>query len=287
MAKKSTQKTENGLIGKNHILNLVVRWSEIKPVKAAIESKLAKQIKLDGFRQGKVPADLAKQHLNPNAIIEQVLEKLLPDLFLAAIKKQKEQPITSPEYQVKSAEEGKDWQIEAIYASQPKIDLGNWQKLVKEAAKKAGEEHAKHHHDHDKKDEAHEKEVVLSGIYQALVTQIKPSIPELLVKRETEYEIQRLADELKQHQMTLQDYLNRSQRKAEDLSQELAAAALGRLQLTFILQTIAGEEKITVSDDEIKKQLKNSNEDRRLIDYMREMLTRQKIADRLLEIARK
>ena len=72
----------------------------------------------------------------------------------------------------------------------------------------------------------------------------------------------------------------------EQLSNELAAGALGRLQLTFILQAVVKKAKLEVKDQEIKKQIKEKT-DPKLFDYLRESLMRQKIADHLLSLGEK
>jgi FKBP-type peptidyl-prolyl cis-trans isomerase (trigger factor) len=295
--KPAKKDVKNSLVAPNSNLTLTFKWSEVEPVKHKVAAKLAQKVKIDGFRKGKVPTHIAKAYLKPEAVIESTLEQLLPQAFLDQVKKLDKPPIAPPEYQVKSVADGGDWQVEAIYAIRPEFKLGKYLDLAKKAVKEAELEYKKQLKELEKKNKADKKadpkqpqppaeptrDFLLNAVYRKLVTTIKPKVQELLVKRETQSELQSLDSRLKSLNLKFEDYLKRSNITFDQLSTELAGQSLGRLQLVFIMQDIAKEAKITVSDKEVEKELKGQKPDERMTGMAREHLIRQKIADHLLD----
>lgn len=268
----------------NSSLTLVFKWSQVEPTKAKVERRLAKKVKLAGFRQGKVPLVIAQTYLNPEAVIEATLEKLLPDAFVKQVKALPDMPIAPPEYVVKKAEIGQDWQVEAVYAIHPDVKLGNYQQIARSALKEAKLAYQKLLQEQTKTSQTSEQapDYLLTAIYRQLVTNIKPLVQELLVRRETQSELNNLFTKLKSLNLSFEDYLKKSQLTMEQLSSEIATQSLGRLQLVFILQAIAKTAQITVTEAELDKQLKEQKTNQSLRSMTREHLLRQKIASHLL-----
>lgn len=290
--------TTSSLVLANSSLTLTLKWSQVEPVKTKIERRLAKKVKQDGFRQGKVPFTVAKTYLNPQAVIESTLEQLLPDAFIEQVKKMAQPPIVPPEYVVKKAEIGQDWQIEAIYAVRPEVKLGNYQPVVKSALKEAETRYQKELKAQDKVSQQDKKspakkvtppgspteDYLLSAVYKQLVATIRPAVQELLIQRETQSELENLASKLESVHISFADYLKKSQLTFEQLRTELAAQSLGRLQLIFILQAIAEQAKLSVSDSQLDQELKDQKANPQLRSMAREHLLHQKIASHLLAL---
>ncbi|MBQ8992367.1 trigger factor [Candidatus Saccharibacteria bacterium] len=55
-------------------LTVTLEKEDLKKARVLAIEQLAKQIKVAGFRKGKVPADVAEQHLNPNDISSQTID---------------------------------------------------------------------------------------------------------------------------------------------------------------------------------------------------------------------
>lgn len=270
---KKTTKAPASPIAKNLSLEIKLTWQEVEPIKTKVEAKLAKQVKIDGFRPGKVPVKIAREYLAPDKVIEQVLGQILPQKFVAAIKDQKVQPIAEPEYQVKAAEIGKEWLVVAEYASAPQVEVKGYEAVVKKAI--------------SSKEKDQTDDQVLGEIYRALVEKYGPQIPELLVKRETQSELEELVHQLEHRKVSLEQYLASTKQKFEDLTAAMAGQAIGRLQLNFVLGEITQLANIEVSDQEIKEQLKDRANDPYLRRFVTQTLLRQKLADHLLELAGK
>ncbi|HNS65652.1 MAG TPA: hypothetical protein PKJ26_04105, partial [Candidatus Woesebacteria bacterium] len=122
----------------------------------------------------------------------------------------------------------------------------------------------------------------------------KPQLPELLVKQQTRRELERLVQELQSMKLTLDDFLSRNNQTFEQLSGNIAARAVGQLQLEFILQAISQQAEITVTEAEIEEVIakigdekvrKEKQTETHYLEAIREHLSRKKLFDHLLTIA--
>jgi FKBP-type peptidyl-prolyl cis-trans isomerase (trigger factor) len=312
-AKKATQKSAKqakgtSLIGENAKLTITIPKKKAAEAYQQSLEKLAKTVKADGFRQGKVPPKVAEEKLGEAKVIEQALNQLVPDAYRQELEKSKKQPITQPEFSIISTKMGEDWQVEAQFAELPDIKLGKYQKHAKAGLKeakqavadqkKAMKEAAKKDKKDDKKQPVpkemtpeQEKEIKLQHIFRQLVTEIKPQVPELLLKHETQHEFEHMVNQLKQLKVSVDDYLKKRGMDMEQLSQELAVSTLNRLQLDLILGAIARQEKLTVTDKDREeyfkkipdeKQREQLKKDQRYLSHLDTNLTKQKVVDHLL-----
>ena len=198
--------------------------------------------------------------------------KILPEKYIATIKEKQFKPLTRPSYNPTKIEKRKDWEVEVEFAQAPKIDLKDYKKHIangkKAAAKFMKEQNQKlkeaaEKAKKDKKTEKvaeklspdQEKEIKYQHIFRELTEQIRPSIQELLLREETQNEYERLVEQLKAYKIGIEDYIKQRQITIEQLSNELAGNVLSRLQLDFIMAQIALDEKIKVSEAEIKAEV--------------------------------
>ena len=65
--------------------------------------KLAKDIKLDGFRDGKVPRDVAKKKLGDFAVFEEASQFAIENSFLEVVKENKLNPLGQPKAEITKA----------------------------------------------------------------------------------------------------------------------------------------------------------------------------------------
>lgn len=298
--------TEKPLISANTIITLTIPAKEAQAAYNKALAKLAKKVSVAGFRKGKVPAKVAEENLKPETIIEESLQIVIPALYTEELKKSGHKPLTYPEFNPISLEKGKDWVVEAYIAVRPEINLKGYEKIVSKAQKDAekeldkqiaemkkhveeskGEEHA---HSHAEPSEQEKKDFITQFIYKELVQHIKPQIQELLVKEEARYDLENLAKQLKQFNIPFEKFLEQRKMTFEQLSNELAAGALARLQIAFIIDEIAKTAQLTVEKTDLDaafakitdKNLKKQQEtDPRYIEMMSQTILRQKVAEHL------
>ena len=306
VTKKTETTTEKPLISANTVITLTIPAKEAESAYNKALTKLAKKISVAGFRKGKVPAIVAEENIKPETIIEESLQIVIPALYTKELQKSGHKPLTYPEFNPISLEKGKDWVVEAYIAVRPEIDLKGYEKIVTKAQKDAqkelekqvaemkkhveeskGEEHA---HSHAEPTEQERKDYVTQFIYRELVQNVKPQIQELLVKEETRYDLENLAKQLKQFNIPFEKFLEQRKMTFEQLSNELAAGALARLQIAFIIDEIAKTAKLTVEKSDLDaafakvtdKNLKKQQEtDPQYLEMMGQTILRQKVADHL------
>ena len=138
-----------------------------------------------------------------------------------------------------------------------------------------------------------EKELNLQHIFRQLVLDLKPQVPEMLLKHETQHEFEHLVGQLKQLNITVDDYLKRRNSTMQQLSQELAVQTLNRLQLDLILGAIAREKKLSVTEKDretyfvqIKdeKQRETLKKDAHYLGHLETNLIKQKVVNYLLTL---
>jgi len=304
MSKPKTQKTpaKSEIVADNTVLKLVIPAAQATKTYQQILKKSAQNIKIKGFRKGKVPTKLAQEQLDPAQLVEKAINQILPQAYTDLIKKEKKQPISEPSFKLISAEKDKDWEVEVQIAEAPTIKLTDYKKTAVAAKKKAekeisahkkedqkaekkGESKGHHHHKHD------DESTKLHAIFASLIETSKPAIPELLIKQETQRQIQQIVSQLDQLKLSLDDYLKRRNQTFEQLTSEMAAQSLANLQLEFILLELAKEIKAEASDKEIKAEMKKNFPENKqqqtnpyLLAQIKRNIERKQVIDHLLSL---
>ena len=93
-------------------------------------SKLAKKVKVQGFRQGKAPLSAAKKAINPELLAEQTLEDALSKAVAESFLEQKLQALNRPEVEIKKFVPGQELEFTAETEIMPEIKLGDYKKLT-------------------------------------------------------------------------------------------------------------------------------------------------------------
>lgn len=118
-------------------LTISLGTSELADAEQVALTKLARDIKVPGFRKGKVPASVAAKHVNPNALQEQILENALSKAVAEAFLQEKLQALERPSVEVKKFVPGSELEFTAEVEIIPPVKLGDYKKLKakKEAVK--------------------------------------------------------------------------------------------------------------------------------------------------------
>lgn len=263
MPKKATETKQPSVLGENTKVTLTIAWDKIHSEYEALLSRQAASVTIPGFRKGKAPKAMAEAALGREKLVEHALRHVLPEIYEAEIKQQGILPLVAPQVTIISADEGKDWVVEAQTAVAPTIDLKKYQETIKKAAadhkakadKEAKAKDSKEKKDQEvevKKDETKAKDELLQSIYVALIEDIQPKIAPLLLQEEMERQAQQVVSQISRMGMDLTTYLEKVGKSEEDFNQELAAVSLGALQLEFIMRAIANEMKLEVTDADIQ-----------------------------------
>lgn len=109
--------------------------AELGTAQQVATTKLARKVKVPGFRQGKAPASVAARHLDPVQLSQQVLEDALSRAVAEAFLTEKLQALDRPEVDIVSYEPGEKLEFTATAEILPKVVLGDYKNLGAEKPK--------------------------------------------------------------------------------------------------------------------------------------------------------
>lgn len=89
--------------------------------------KALKMLALPGFRRGKVPAYMGRKYISNELLKRDVLEEIIPDAFDAALKQEKLELASAPEYTDIKGERGEELVFTAKFEVLPVIDIKDYE----------------------------------------------------------------------------------------------------------------------------------------------------------------
>jgi trigger factor len=122
--KASTLSTTTERVEKDKVkLRVEAAEDAFTPSLDAAYRRFAQEIRVPGFRKGKVPRQLIDARVGPGAVREEALRDALPRLYREALEAEKIEPIASPDINVVSFDEGAGIVFEATIDVRPEISL--------------------------------------------------------------------------------------------------------------------------------------------------------------------
>ena len=125
-------------------LTISLGAEELKAAEQVALTKLAKEVKIEGFRKGKAPLEMVAAQVDTNLLNQETLENALSKPVAEAFLKEKVQAINRPEVDVKKFVPGTELEFTATTEIMPKVELGDYKKLgVKKEAIKVSKKEVK------------------------------------------------------------------------------------------------------------------------------------------------
>lgn len=116
-------------------LEIALDPNELDAAELVATTKLAKKVKVPGFREGKAPASVAAKYIDPMTLSQQVLEDALSKAVAEAFIGEELQALERPEVDITDYDPGKKLEFTAEAEVLPKIKLGDYKKLSVAAPK--------------------------------------------------------------------------------------------------------------------------------------------------------
>ena len=111
--------------------------AELEAAEQVALKRLAKKVKVNGFRQGHVPLEVAKKHVDSNTLAQETLDAALNRAVAEAFLSNNLQVLDRPEVELKKFVPGQELEFTAEADVLPEIKLGDYKKLkAKKAAVK-------------------------------------------------------------------------------------------------------------------------------------------------------
>lgn len=91
--------------------------------------KVRKTLNVPGFRKGKVSRQIFNQRFGEEALYQDALDILLPEVYAQAIEEAGIDPVDTPQVNIESMEKGENWKLTAEVTVKPEVKLGDYKGL--------------------------------------------------------------------------------------------------------------------------------------------------------------
>lgn len=107
-------------------LEIVISAEELAEAQERAFKKLARNVRLPGFRPGKVPRRVFEQNYGVESIENQAMEDVVPEVYAKAVREHELEPVSRPSMQMLPEEDGQPHRIKATVEVRPQIELGTY-----------------------------------------------------------------------------------------------------------------------------------------------------------------
>jgi len=108
-------------------LNIEVPPDEIKEIKAGTLKRLSKEVKVPGFRQGKVPPTVLESRIGREQVRQEVLSDALPELYSKALQEHEIAPLNQPDIEVTQFTDNEPLVFTALVDVRPELKLPEYE----------------------------------------------------------------------------------------------------------------------------------------------------------------
>ena len=227
----------------------------VKEYEAAFK-KLMQELEVEGFRKGKVPKSIAEKHLSRDMVYEQVIRSFVPRVYSEIVQKENLKPIVSPRIDFAKAKENEDWELKFTTALAPKVLLGKYKEKIQAAKKELSKSDiwipGKSKEPTEEEKEKKKQAEFQAGL-QALLTEAKVEIADVILDEEVEKRLTKLVDDVQKVGLTMDSYLKSKNITKEQLSSQIRKEIEESYKIEFILQEIADSENIKVEQVDLER----------------------------------
>ena len=126
--KKTTKKSEKEVKNNTHEVIIKIEGKEWETAQDNAFKKIQKDVKLDGFRKGKVPKDIYVKHFGTRDILFEAAEKCLQEAYIKAMDESKLIPVAQPSADIKSLDENA---VEFVFkiVTKPELNIKKYKGL--------------------------------------------------------------------------------------------------------------------------------------------------------------
>ncbi len=289
-------KTENLEDGKVK-LTITVGTEQVNDAVQNALTELGKELEIEGFRKGTAPLEKVRKHVDQGKLNGKVINLLIPQAYMEAIKQEELKPATNPKIEIKKFAEGNELIFEALICEMPEVDLGNWKEAIKDLANKPKIETAatltEAESKANKEEEAKKEKISAQDILAAIREKTKIKIPKMIIDNEVNRMLSQLYDQLDSLDLSPEEYLENRGKTKKELRKEYEELATRTLENEFILKELIEELDIKVEEKEIQEALdaipdekaKGEMDTPANKSYIKSILKKNKAVEKLLELA--
>ncbi len=250
---------------------------------------VASHTEVQGFRKGSAPLDVARKQISKEKVYDELIQKLLADIYHDILEKDKVKPVLSPQVDLKKAEEGKDWEIVLKIAIEPELKIADYKKIMKEVRADLKKDDiwvpGKDATPEDTANAQAKKEKLLQKILDEIVKNTHIELSSLVVDYEISRRLTQLMDDVRKIGLTVDAYLQSKNTTQDELKKQLTEDILATYKIEYALNEIANKENIEVEESELDmlfshiKSDKEKDEAKKNRHVYATMLRKQKVID--------
>ncbi|WP_121611529.1 trigger factor [Mesobacillus foraminis] len=121
------------LEGNQGVLTIEVDAEKVNEGLDAAFKKVVKTINVPGFRKGKMPRQMFEKRFGVEALYQDAIDILLPEVYSNAVEEAGIEPVDRPEIDIEQIEKGKSMIVKATVTVKPEVKLGEYKGLEVEA----------------------------------------------------------------------------------------------------------------------------------------------------------
>jgi len=110
------------------LVNYKVNGEEWKEAKDRAFTKISKKVKVDGFREGKVPRGVFEKKFGTGDIISEAMEDMVGKKYTETIISEKLVPVVEPKLEIVSADD-EGFEVNMTFILEPEVKLGKYKEL--------------------------------------------------------------------------------------------------------------------------------------------------------------
>jgi FKBP-type peptidyl-prolyl cis-trans isomerase (trigger factor) len=130
--KTDVKKLENAQVE----ISVTLPLKEVEKFREEVEKEAIKNVKVDGFREGKVPKEIAMKQIQPLRVFEEMAQKAISASYVEILEKTKVKAIGHPQIMITKIAEGSDLEFKIVTAVLPDVKLADYKKIAKAEMKK-------------------------------------------------------------------------------------------------------------------------------------------------------
>lgn len=258
---------------KSFTLRLTIKQPDISAIYDHTLNHLALEVEINGFRKGKAPLDMVKQHISEEKLIEETAQTVISNAYQSEITKNDLKPIIQPKIKILNppVSINKDWDLEITSCELPEIKIEDSYQPEIIAA--------------NVKNKDQKKEEQVNQILELLLQKSQTTLPSILVDSEIEYKLSKLINQVDQAGITIQAYFKNQNTNLEDYKNKLKTQVTKEWTLNLAIDHIAKSQHIEVTPEEVDAEIKKYPNSKTEPGFVSFILLQNKTLEYLLNLA--
>ena len=130
--KTNVKKLENAQVE----ITVTLPSADVEKYRAQVEKEAIAHVKVDGFREGHVPKDMAMKQISPMRVLEEMAQQAISGAYGDILEETKVEAIGHPQIMITKIAEGSELEFKIITAVLPEVILGDYKKIAATEMKK-------------------------------------------------------------------------------------------------------------------------------------------------------